>query len=181
VRSASAATSRAELEAFGEADFDVVIGALPRAQDELAQIARVLRGGGRWVSSWNPCWWGPQAPCAGVPDYAHLLLDERELRWYLELVAGAARAQECLQPLLQARSSGAELLARLAEAGFDCGSLKPVAPRELSRLPGKALLRELGRAHPGQGGFAALALEGLLLRRGSTIRIGNRAASAAGA
>jgi len=147
-----------ELAALPEAAFDVVVGPPPADEAALAELARVLRGGGRWVTCLQP----PE----GLPDFAELLLEPREIAWYLgrEIPGSACRD-----------------VARLEQAGFDIAGLKPAGPRAGAPAPGPALLRELRRAHPGRTNFAAGALEGLLVRRGRTIRIGIAAASAAGA
>jgi glycosyltransferase involved in cell wall biosynthesis/SAM-dependent methyltransferase len=181
-RSVRAASSRAEFAAFADDDFDVVIGALPACAEDWREIARVLRAGGRWVCSLRPFWWGPEAPLALLPDYAHLLLDERELSWYVQLALGRERGAALLAAWRAAsRLDAAELHLSLGEAGFECTGLKALAPLETARLPGPALLRELRRAHPGQSEFATVALEGLLVRRGRTLLIGGGAARAAGA
>jgi len=152
VRSLHTARSAAELGAFGEADFDVVVGAAPRCAGELREIARVLRPGGRWVCA--------RGPLSGLPEYASLLLEPREMQWYL----GSAQAACDIDP------------ATLAAAGFERSSRAPAA-----EPLAPALLRELRNAHPQVANFTDVALEGLFVRRGKTIRIGNLAPSAAGA
>ncbi len=175
-------TCAAELSGCADGALDVVIGSVPCARAELLEIARVLRPGGRWACSIDPYWWGACAPLRELPEYAQLLLDERELYWYLELVAGPARAAQLLEALRSAnRMDAAELQLALIEAGFDCSALQPVAPPGGARLPAPALWRELARAHPGQSDFGTTALRGVLVRRGRTIRIGDRAAETAGA
>ena len=158
--------------AQAEASFDVILGALPRSQAELDELARVLRPGGRWVLARDGL-----SQAAELPAHALRLLDEGELRWYLEHVCAPARAGALLERVRAADRRGATQCKRaLCEAGFDIAGLRSVTP-SLSA----ALRRELQRALPGESEFASERLEGLLLRRGRTLVIGELAASAAGA
>jgi GT2 family glycosyltransferase len=118
-----------------DAGIDVVIGAPPPDEEQLREIARVLRPGGRWVL-------GPTPELAELPESAHLRLDARELRWYLERTAGAERAAALLERVNRASRL---CVAQLEAAGFDCRALEP---------------------------NSAAGLQGLLVRRGRAILIG---------
>jgi len=150
VRSIRTARDASELAAFAEADFDVVLGAAPRCAEELREIARVLRPGGRWVCA--------RGPLSELPECATLLLEPRELQWYL----GSAEGLHGIG------------IAELVAAGFGPRSSR-------GGKAGSALQRELRRAHPNASDLSAVVLEGLFVRRGKTIQIGTVAASAAGA
>ncbi len=190
-----------------DASFDLVFSScafehiqeLPRA---LAEIRRVLRPGGALVTTFAPIWssavghhlWGRLEDGRRVhfldpivPLFAHLLLEERELGWFLAHTVGTACARRFVEMVYRHphvnRVHAAQYRAFFAAAGFDDARLAEQGAWQPIHVPTPALLAELEARHPGMGSFATPGFEGVLVpgaprslapapRRSRTIFIG---------
>lgn len=189
-RSWTRAVDAAELAALrlADASLDVAIvrcAGLERAEVEAlaAELARLVRPGGRLVLDATRSWFDPRGaelvcPAARLPDDAHLLLEPGECAWYAslaqdeELGATLARALAPREPL-----GSADSVASFAAAGFDTGALETDA----APARGARLTRELALRAPRALVAGASGMHGLALRRGRTLVLGLEAAAAAGA
>ncbi|MBI5365182.1 MAG: glycosyltransferase [Planctomycetes bacterium] len=185
--------------AFPDASFDMVFSscAFEHINDfdqALTEMRRVLRPGGAIVTHFAPIWscavghhlWETDAEGRRVmfldrvvPDFAHLLLTEDELRGYLALVLGADAARRCTEYIVRHpcinRVFEGDFRRMFRAAGFDDGAMEAQSPWHARHVPSARLLAELLRAHPKGGDFATPGLRGVLRVAGASARATERA------
>ena len=161
----------------------------------LAEIARVLRPGGVLVTSYAPIWscavghhlWGRLADGSRaqfldpiVPLFAHLVVNEHELGWFLAHTLGEPTGTSFAELVYRNphinRVFEEQFLEMFAAAGFDDSRLSQQGPWFPTHVPTRALRAELEARHPGMGSFESPGFEGVL-RLGKK-RNGERAARA---
>lgn len=172
--------------AFPDASFDVIFSscAFEHINDfdrAVAEMRRVLRPGGAIVTHFAPIWscavghhlWETDADGRRVmfldrvvPDFAHLLLTEAELRGYLELVLGAESAQRCTEYIVRHpcinRVFEGEFRRAFRAAGFDDREFEAQSPWHARHVPSARLAAELARVHPNGGDFSTPGFRGVL-------------------
>jgi SAM-dependent methyltransferase len=178
---------------YADASCDVVFSscAFEHVNDmdrALAEIARVLRPGGAVVTLFAPIWscavghhlWledddGRQLSFMDrvVPDWGHLLLEERELAWFLSLArtprfALRAAAQIAHAPHVN-RVLEAEFRHEFAEAGFGASGLVHMDPWVETPAPSPALQAALAERFPSGGDFHVPGFRGVLVHAGAAL------------
>ncbi|MBK7876625.1 MAG: glycosyltransferase [Planctomycetes bacterium] len=180
--------------AFPDATFDVIFSscAFEHINDfdrALAEMRRVLKPGGAIVTHFAPIWscavghhlWETDGNGRRVmfldrvvPDFAHLLLSEAELRGYLELVLGVESAARCTEYIVRHpcinRVFEGEFRRMFRAAGFDDRELLAQTPWHARHVPSPRLAAELRRAHPDGGDFSTPGFRGTLRVPGTLAR-----------
>jgi SAM-dependent methyltransferase len=173
---------------FEDESFDVVFSScafehINELDVALAEMQRVLRPGGALVTLFAPIWsyavghhlWELDASGRRMmfmdpllPHFAHLLLEERELAWYLELVFGAETARRCTHyvhhhPCINRVFEG-DFQRMFAAAGWDARGIERQPPWSAEHVPSPALRAELLRLHPHGGDFGTPGFKGVLIK-----------------
>ena len=109
-----------------------------------------------------------------VPDFAHLLLDERELAHYLEIVLGPESAWRSVEYIVRHpcinRVFEGQFQRWFREAGFETSGLERLPPWDASHVTTPRLRAELQRLHPHGGDFDTPGLRGALRIAGARSR-----------
>lgn len=175
---------------YADATFDAVFSscALEHVNDmgaALVEIARVMRPGASLVTNFAPIWscavghhlW--QLDGDGqrimfldpiVPNFAHLLLTEREMEHYLAIVLGSEAAQRCARFIYHDtyinRVLEGEFQRLFRAAGFEVEGLERQGKWCVEHLPSPELQLVLQRKYPDGGDFSTPGFRGVLVKSG---------------
>lgn len=109
-----------------------------------------------------------------VPEFAHLLLTEDELRGYLEIVLGKDTAARCVDYIVRHpcinRVFEGDFQRMIRAAGFDARNFHKQPPWHARHVPTPRLQAELMRVHPGGGDFSTPGFRGTLTVPGTLAR-----------